>query len=123
MEQRSDVRKAVRLPAVVHSDRFTRLKGEVCDLGAGGLYICAETVIVPIGASLSVTFEVMHPRPDVFELPGMVRHQSLHGFGIAFEDIDEDMRSRLAAFLSAMPEDSRGAAPSALRSAGIAAGY
>ena len=123
MEQRSDVRKAVRLPAVVYSNRFTRLNGEVCDLSAGGLYICAETVIVPIGASVNVTFEVMHPRPDVFELPGMVRHQSLHGFGIAFDGLDEEVRSRLAAFLTAMPEDRRSAAPSVLRSANIAAGY
>lgn len=117
MEQRSDARKAARLPAVVYSDRFTKLSGEICDLGAGGLYICTETVIVPIGAAVRVSFAVTQPRAEVFELSGFVRHQSLHGFGIAFAGMDDAVRKRLADTLSALPNSRPRVAPSALRSA------
>ena len=57
MEQRTDDRKAVSFDAVVGCPRFGLIRGRIVDLGLGGLYIRAETSIVPIGARVSVTFQ------------------------------------------------------------------
>jgi len=50
MDQRIIDRKSVSLRAVVGSVRFGSIRGLILDLGENGLYIRAETSIVPIGA-------------------------------------------------------------------------
>ncbi|MCB1790024.1 MAG: PilZ domain-containing protein [Gammaproteobacteria bacterium] len=104
MEQRNSDRKSVSLGAVVACSRFGLIRGQISDLAEGGLYVRAETSIVPIGASVTVTFrpddQICH---DCLSVRGRVAHQSLHGFGIAFEDIDAKCSAILAQLLPAMP--------------------
>ena len=112
MEQRTDDRKAVSFDAVVGCPRFGLIRGRIVDLGLGGLYIRAETSIVPIGARVSVTFQ---PGDDIcgdcLSIQGSVAHQSLHGFGIAFDSLDADCRAALDRLLPMMPEVPFRAAP------------
>ena len=104
MDQRKCVRKAVALSAVVACPRFGLLRGEIVDLAQGGLYIKAETSIVPIGAEVTVTFQ-----PDEFActdcltVRGYVTHQSLHGFGIAFAELEAVCAQALARLLPGKP--------------------
>ena len=104
MEHRKHERKAVAMDAVIACTRFGLIRGEISDLGLGGLYIKAETSIVPIGSEVSVTFQ---PGTDVcgscLTLKGRVSHQSLHGFGIAFHELDTPCRQALDEFLPNMP--------------------
>ena len=58
MEQRNCERKIVSLDAVVSCERFGLIRGCITDLAHGGLYIRAETSIVPIGAEVTVTFKL-----------------------------------------------------------------
>lgn len=104
MEQRSHDRKSVSLDAVVGCPRFGLLRGRIVDLGFGGLYIRAETSIVPIGATVTVTFQ---PGKDVdnscLSVGGRVAHQSLHGFGIVFDELRPECRDVLDRLLPQMP--------------------
>ena len=104
MEQRQHERKAVAMDAVIACTRFGLIRGEIIDLSHGGLYIRAETSIVPLGSEVSVTFQ---PGTDIHRscltLKGRVSHQSLQGFGVAFDMIDSPCRQALDAFLPGMP--------------------
>lgn len=113
MEQRSSERKAVSLDAVIGCPRFGLIRGQIRDLGFGGLYIGAETSIVPIGADVTITF---HTSSDVDEgtplsLHGKVAHQSLHGFGIQFVELDAQSQQVLDELLPSMPPVPAKAAP------------
>lgn len=119
MEQRAFERKAVSLSAVVACPRFGLIRGEIVDLGMGGMYVSAETSIVPIGADVTVTFQ---PGGDICNdcvtVRGRVSHQSLQGFGIEFDDLDAPCRKALGRLLPGMPPVPR-KAPRALRAIGI----
>lgn len=112
MEQRKMQRKAVALDAVVGCARFGLLRGRIIDLGLGGLYVRAETSIVPIGAEVTVTFQ---PGPDLgrdcFTVTGFVRHQSLQGFGIEFAGLEAGCRQVLERLLPGRPTVPQRAAP------------
>jgi hypothetical protein len=108
-------RKAVGLHAVVACPRFGMLRGMVTDLSLGGLYVSAETRIVPIGAEVSVTVALDPSSGEpALTLPGRVSHQSLQGFGIEFEGLDADSEARLCGYLSHRPA-TRAYAPPVLR--------
>lgn len=105
MEHRAYERRAVSAEAVVACPRFGMIRGQITDIGEGGLYVSAETSIVPIGSEVSVTF-----RPDCLlcdgahiSVSGRVSHQSLHGFGIAFDELEPHCREVLARYLPEMP--------------------
>lgn len=104
MEQRNRDRKAVSLDAVVGCPRFGLIRGRIVDLTHDGLYIRAETSIVPIGAEVTVTFQ-----PDegvcnrCLSIKGRVAHQSLHGFGICFDQLEPHCQEALDRLLSQMP--------------------
>ncbi len=104
MEQRKYERKVVAMDAIIACTRFGLLRGEITDLCLGGLYIRAETSIVPLGSHVSVTFR---PGSGVcrgcLTLSGRVSHQSLQGFGIAFDAMDGAPRQALDALLPGMP--------------------
>lgn len=104
MEHRQCERKAIALDAVVACTRFGLIRGRIVDLGVGGLYIRAETSIVPIGAEVTVTFQ---PAAGVCQtcmsLKGRVAHQSLHGFGVAFGELDAGCRRALRQLLPGQP--------------------
>lgn len=104
MEQRNGDRKAVALDAVVVCPCFGLLRGEIVDLAAGGMYIQAETSIVPIGAEVSVNFQ---PGAEIcahcLSARCEVVHQNPHGFGVRFVGLDAECRSALAALLPASP--------------------
>ena len=91
MEQRNSERKAVSLVGVLGCSRFGLIRGQIMDLATKGLYFRAETSIVPIGAAVTVTFqpgdEICN---DCVTIKGRVAHQSLHGFGIEFDDLEPD---------------------------------
>lgn len=112
MEQRNADRKTVSMDAVVGCPRFGLLRGRIVDIGLGGLYVKAETSIVPIGAEVTVTFQ-----PDeagtggCMSLKGRVAHQSLHGFGIRFDELDAECRDMLSRLLPMMPPVPRRAPP------------
>lgn len=112
MEQRTHERKAVSLHAVVGCRRFGLIRGEIVDLAMGGLYVSAETSIVPIGAPVSVTFQ---PGEDVcsncLTVKGRVSHQSLQGFGIVFDELDDQCREVLQRLLPTRPPVPLKAAP------------
>lgn len=112
MEQRINERKAVSLDAVVGCPRFGLIRGRIIDLGLDGLYISAQTSIVPIGAEVTVTFQ---PGADICDecmiVQGRVSHQSLQGFGIEFSRLDESCRSALQRLLPMMPPAPERAAP------------
>ncbi len=112
MDQRIRDRKAVSLEAVVGCPRFGLIRGRIVDLGEGGLYIRAETSIVPIGAVVTVSFkpgEAANGR--CLSARGRVAHQSLQGFGIEFVDLDATGRDMLARILPEMPPVPARAAP------------
>lgn len=112
MEQRTSERKAVTLDAVVGCPRFGLIRGQIVDLGLGGLYIKAETSIVPIGAAVTITFQPDGESSDpCLSLKGYVRHQSLHGFGIHFECLDGRCRQVLERLLPSKPAVPPRAAP------------
>ena len=104
MEQRQYERKAVAMDAVIACTRFGLIRGEIADLCQGGLYIKAETSIVPLGSEVSVTFQ---PGTDIcrscLTVKGRVSHQSLQGFGVAFDEMDTPCRQALDEFLPRMP--------------------
>ena len=104
MEQRKGDRKLVSLDAVVGCSRFGLIRGEIVDLAPGGLYVKAETSIVPIGAEVTVTFQ---PGEDIcrecLSIHGRVAHQSLQGFGITFENLDANCSAALERLLPLMP--------------------
>jgi hypothetical protein len=104
----------VALGAVVGCPRFGLIRGQIVDMSMGGLYIRAETSIVPIGADVTVTFQPgCAVQGDCLSLNGRVAHQSLHGFGIEF-DVDRlDIRCRdaLERLLPMMPRVSSKAFP------------
>ena len=112
MEQRNGQRKVVSLDAVVGCVRFGLIRGRITDMGEGGLYIRAETSIVPIGSDVTVTFQ---PDSELCQgcltVRGRVCHQSLQGFGIVFADLDPDCASMLRQWLPAMPPLPTGAFP------------
>jgi hypothetical protein len=104
MVNRASARKAVALSAVVSCARFGLIRGTILDLSEGGLYVEAETSIVPIGAPVSVTFDPCCARRDgSITIKGTVRHQSLQGFGIAFECLEPHCREVLQHFLAGRP--------------------
>jgi hypothetical protein len=100
VEQRAAGRQPVDLDAVVVCPRFGLLRAVIVDLGPGGVRVRAETNIVPIGAEVSVSF-----RPDrspdgrSLAFRGSVVHQSVHGFGIRFCNLDPEVRRMLARLL------------------------
>lgn len=104
MEQRKGDRKAVSLDAVVTCPRFGLIRGRIIDLDHGGLYIRAETRIVPIGAEVTVTFQPGDEICDAcLSIQGRVAHQSLQGFGIAFDAVDATCGDALDRLLPTMP--------------------
>jgi hypothetical protein len=104
MVDRSTARKAVSLDAVVSCPRFGMIRGKVVNLSESGMYVSAETSIVPIGAEVSVTFQPDCERCDgVLTVTGCVRHQSLQGFGIEFESLETHCRDVLDDFLPRRP--------------------
>lgn len=112
MEQRTTERKAVSMDAVIGCPRFGLIRGRIVDLGLGGLYIKAETSIVPIGAAVTVTFQPGEQlTDDCLSLKGCVSHQSLHGFGIRFDGLDARCEEVLQQLLPAMPRVPHRAAP------------
>jgi hypothetical protein len=112
MGQRSGERKAVSLDAVVGCARFGLLRGRIVDLGLGGLYVEAQTSIVPIGAEVTVTFQAAEGADTRWlSLQGRVSHQSLQGFGIAFEPPGDDCIEILQRLLPAMSPVPLKAAP------------
>jgi len=112
MEQRISDRKAVSLDAVIACSRFGLIRGRIVDLGLNGLYIKAETSIVPIGAVVTVTFQ---PGAEIggacLSIRGRVAHQSLQGFGVAFDDLEAHCRKVLDRLLPQMPPVPTRAAP------------
>lgn len=118
MEQRNSDRKMVSLDAVVGCSRFGLIRGEIVDLAEGGLYVRAETSIVPIGAAVTVTFQ---PGEEVcrhcLSIQGRVAHQSLQGFGIEFDALDVSCSDALSRLLPTMPSAPTGGMP-LLRAAG-----
>lgn len=112
MEQRNSDRKMVSLDAVVGCSRFGLIRGEIVDMAEGGLYVKAETSIVPIGAAVTVTFQ---PGEDIsrecLSIQGRVAHQSLHGFGIEFEALDTNCADALGRLLPTMPPVPAGGMP------------
>ena len=112
MEQRTFERKAVSLDAVIGCTRFGLLRGRIIDLALGGLYISVETSIVPIGAEVTVTFQPGGSLDsDCLSVRGRVSHQSLHGFGIAFDDLEPCSRDVLDRLLMSWPPVPQRAAP------------
>jgi hypothetical protein len=104
MTERALVRRRVNIDAVISCPRFGMLRGTITDLCEDGLYIRADTIIVPIDARVSVTFTLSEtPREEALTVTGQVRHQSLHGFGIAFDGLEARCRAVLTAYLPAMP--------------------
>lgn len=104
MEQRNTERKAVSLDAVVACKRFGLIRGRITDLGNAGLYIRAETSIVPLGSDVTVTFQPESDLcPSCMTVRGRVSHQSLHGFGIEFFDLDPRCKAVLDHLLPLMP--------------------
>lgn len=104
MEQRNSDRKAVSYHAVIGCTRFGMIRGEIIDLAEGGVYVQAETSIVPLGASVTVTFQPGDSiSNDCLSLRGKVAHQSLQGFGIAFCDLDQRCTEALARLLPTLP--------------------
>jgi hypothetical protein len=112
MEQRRQQRKMVSMDAVIACARFGLIRGTIVDLAMGGGYVRAETSIVPISSEVTLTFQ-----PDselcsgCLTVSGRVSHQSLHGFGIEFHDLDPQCRRILQDFLPAMPPVPARAAP------------
>jgi len=104
MVDRASARKAVALGAVVSCARFGLIRGTIVNLSEGGLYVRAETSIVPIGAPVSVTFSPGGTVDRVsITVKGTVRHQSLQGFGIAFDALEPHCRDVLEHFLPGRP--------------------
>jgi len=104
MDQRTSGRRVASLDAVVGCPRFGLLRGTIVDLGMGGLYVRAETSIVPIGADVTVTFQ---PGEEVcnacLSIKGRVTHQSRHGFGVEFDTLDPHCRMALERMLPMLP--------------------
>jgi hypothetical protein len=112
MEQRTGVRKMVSLDALIASPRFGPIEGTIVDLSRGGLYVRAETCIVPIGAEVTVTFEArVGGQIHCMALPGRVRHQSLQGCGIQFAAMDRSCAAVLDRMLPDKPPVPARAAP------------
>lgn len=104
MAERVQVRRQVEIDAVISCPRFGLLRGTITDLSEHGLYVRADTIIVPIGAEVEITFRPDCPLCDApLTVQGMVRHQSLHGFGIEFDALAPGCHEVLSAFLPAMP--------------------
>lgn len=105
MGQRAGERKAVSFGAIVSCSRFGMIRGVITDIGDGGLYVSAETSIVPIGSDVSVTFqpECALCEGAAITVRGRVSHQSLQGFGIVFEALEPHCRAALARLLPEMP--------------------
>ena len=104
MEQRNSQRKVVTIDAVLACQRFGMIRGRITDMAEGGLYLKAETRIVPLGARVSVTFQPGEGVcQDCLTIPGRVVHQSLHGLGIKFDALDPACRTVLARLLPLMP--------------------
>lgn len=112
MEHRTGDRKAVSLDAVVGCPRFGLIRGRITDMCLGGLYIKAETSIVPIGAEVSVTFQ---PGGEVgngcLTVMGRVAHQSLHGFGIVLDGLEAPCQEIMTRLLLSKPAVSQRAMP------------
>lgn len=112
MEQRRNERKVVSLDAVVSCPRFGLIRGRIVDLALGGSYVRADTSIVPIGTSVSVTFQPDSELcNDCLTVQGRVSHQSLQGFGIEFVDLDPRCQRVLENVLPGMPPVPPKAAP------------
>ena len=112
MEQRRNERKVVSLDAVITCPRFGLMRGRIIDLALGGSYVRAETSIVPIGTSVSVTFQPDSELcRDCLTVQGRVSHQSLQGFGIEFLDLDPSCQQVLERVLPGMAPVPPRAAP------------
>jgi len=117
MEQRISDRRAASLDAVVGCPRFGLLRGRIVDLGMDGLYVRAETNIVPIGADVTVTFQPGEAVCNAcLSIKGRVTHQSRHGFGVEFDALDPRCRAALQRMLPMMPPLQ--SAPASVRRAG-----
>lgn len=112
MEQRNGERKTVSLDAVIGCQRFGLIRGRIVDLGLDGLYIRAETSIVPIGAEVVVTFQPVERYCNgCLSMKARVSHQSLEGFGVEFIARQPDGHEVLERFLPSMPPVPAKAAP------------
>lgn len=101
MEQRAAGRQSVDLDAVVVCPRFGLLRAVIVDLGPGGVRVRAETNIVPIGAEVTISFRPdSSPQGDSLAFRGAVVHQSDHGFGVRFANLDPEVRRVLARLLA-----------------------
>jgi len=96
MEQSSSGRKPISLDAVVGCARFGLIRGRIVEFGLDGLYIKAETNIVPIGAEVTVTFQPSDGVcSDCLCVTGRVSHQSPQGFGVELDPPDPRCREFL----------------------------
>lgn len=96
MEQRSSRRKPISLDAVVGCARFGLIRGRIVELGLDGMYVEAETNIVPIGAEVTVTFQPSDGVcSDCLSVTGRVSHQSPQGFGVELDPPDPRCREFL----------------------------
>ena len=100
MEQRAAGRQPVDLDAVVVCPRFGLLRAVIVDLAPGGARVRVETNIVPIGAEVTISFRPdRSPHCDCLAFRGAVVHQSDHGFGVRFSNLDPEVRRALARLL------------------------
>ena len=114
MHRRTARRKSVTLEAVVACPRFGLIRGCITDLSHGGMYLRAETAIVPIGATVSVTFRP-HPASErCVTADGHVVHQSLQGFGIAFDRVTGECCEAISTILPASMVAAESTAPTRL---------
>ena len=119
MEQLDLESNPLRLDAVVACARFGMIRGNITRIGSNGLYIEAQTSIVPIGAEVSVTFQPQQSLSDAcVSLQGVVSHQNPRGFGITFTEVSAACRKALDRLLTAHESVDTAATDGGLRAAG-----
>jgi len=101
MEQHDLESNSIRLDAVVACTRFGLIRGSITQIDGEGLYIEAQTSIVPIDVEVSVTFQPQQTLSDAcVSLKGVVSHQNPRGFSISFTDVPPACREALELLLT-----------------------
>ena len=105
MEQRSLVRKAADLGAVVSCPQFGLFRGEIENLSMQGVYVRTRNVRVCLNVPVTVTFQ---PEPALPLLncsaEGVVVHQGADGVGIRFSELDPVCRAALGNLVDRLTE-------------------
>lgn len=104
MDNRCADRKPLLMNVQVTCPNLGILFGQTANVSKGGMFVENHAVVVPKFSQVSVTFQ-----PDDDELTrtcearGVVTHQGIRGFGIAFEPLtmDCDCQRSLDAMISA----------------------